>query len=315
MSECRFEETAKVMQGSAKRRVEQLQRKRSVSRERESRARQDMIEDRDRSIRAKEIAIMHARQTALDSTERELEWERRQNECLQKQEGLSELKSLERRLWLKESESRGRPHQQRWRRKDIRYEDDPKEVAVRQRKRSNEILGYKAILEEEMIRSERAQLVSLNKLHRLRSESEVRVNKSYEFEEKKEISMKIREDIVALKESTLRDEIKQKDAVYIRNKSIIKRHIEDWVEDHKRRQSSRSIEVEKRRISIEDIKRKQRDYLHQVFEERASKVLKLKCDFESSKKEYFHQKVIEHDESILQKRRNAELIKVLYCLI
>lgn len=290
-----------------------MERRRSASRDREALARQDMLTDREKSAKARERAAKHARQLDIECLERELEWERRQKECVQRQEMVSELRNEEKRLCLNERESRGRPDQPRWKRKDIRYEDDPKEARARHQKKTIAAIKYKAILEDEMISRERAELANLSRIQKWRSESEVRANKSQEYQEKKEVAKKVREDLTIMKETTLRDEIVQKDTVYSKNKEAIKKHMSEWVEDHKRRQSSRSIEVEKRRASIDEIKRKQKEYLHQVFEERAAMVLQFKCEFEKSKKEYFRQKVVEHDESIFQKRRNAELIKVNSC--
>jgi hypothetical protein len=311
MSEMRFDTVAREVELAARKRMSQLERKRSSERVAEEQRRQSFTAARQRSRIALERAVQHAQEVQAQCTEREQAWAERQSDCTQRRYSVEAMKILDKITCLAEHQARGRPEQPKWQRKDIRLEEDPKLTQVLVNKRAHETRGYLVALDEDEKRREREEIAKIHRLQKWKTEIDKNLQRSLQYEERKEQAHKIKEDFFVLKESILKESASQKDLLYQRNKEAVRQLQDRRIEDRRARRSSKSFEAESRRKSIETAKKKQQEYLHSIFEERVAKLLQHKADFDNSKKEYFRRKVAEHDKSIVEKRIQAELFKVV----
>lgn len=181
---------------------------------------------------------------------------------------------------------------------------------AKKRKQSYEMERELELSSFDAYKKSKADLVIVNKVSFQHQLQRALVNQSLEYAARKTAAHRIKENFHTLQQAVKISRIMQKNEAFEKSQQDVLAEKSAWLTRHINSHIAKQLDAEKRKQAIEAFKQKQLETLDSTLQETASIVLQNKCDIDNSRKQYFHAKVQEHDLSILQKRRNADLMRV-----
>ena len=189
-----------------------------------------------------------------------------------------------------------------------RLEIEQKEA--KERKEIHELELIKARLEEDILIKAKEEYAKQKRMELRKERLDFYSSQRNVFYENLDRVLETKEKIQEMKESSLKIRKDQREEDWeVQKVKVVQRKRQDQLERITRGEIQLE-DVSKRRKSIEQSKMQQTEYLSKVFEEQVARVLQNKSVIDNQRKEYFTERVQEHDVTILQKRRDAELRRV-----